>query len=231
VTEAAWLAATDPQAMLTSLGTAGGASERKRRLFTVACARRYRALLDCYANDPGGEAGAAARLCTGILDAAERQADGAGPPDQIHTLQLQLGQQPAELFWTLDGIARGDTTLWGRLCEDRAAPLRAEAGVDLGDLRRSLTALLCCIFGNPFRPAPAVNAAWLAWNAGAVRKLAAATYDDRLLPAGQLDPTRLGVLGDALEDAGGGPELLGHLRGAGPHVRGCWVIDLLLAKG
>jgi hypothetical protein len=34
-----------------------------------------------------------------------------------------------------------------------------------------------------------------------------------------------------LEDAGcSEPELLGHLRGPGPHVRGCWVVDLLLEK-
>jgi hypothetical protein len=39
------------------------------------------------------------------------------------------------------------------------------------------------------------------------------------------------VLADALEGAGcDNPDLLGHLRGPGPHVRGCWALDLLLGK-
>jgi hypothetical protein len=51
------------------------------------------------------------------------------------------------------------------------------------------------------------------------------------LPAGQLDPTRLAVLADAVEEAGcTDADLLGHLRGPGPHVRGCWAVDLLLGK-
>ena len=55
--------------------------------------------------------------------------------------------------------------------------------------------------------------------------LARRTYDEG-------DFAALPVLGDALEDAGcADPELLGHLRGPGPHVRGCWALDLLLGKG
>ena len=42
---------------------------------------------------------------------------------------------------------------------------------------------------------------------------------------------RLPILADALEDAGcTSPELLDHLRGPGPHVLGCWALDLLLMK-
>jgi hypothetical protein len=64
-----------------------------------------------------------------------------------------------------------------------------------------------------------------------VPKLARAAYNDRHLPAGTLDATRLAVLADALEEAGcDSADILGHLRGSGPHVRGCWVIDLLLRK-
>jgi len=41
----------------------------------------------------------------------------------------------------------------------------------------------------------------------------------------------VGILADALEDAGCADDvLLSHLRGPGPHVRGCWVLDLLLGK-
>jgi hypothetical protein len=59
--------------------------------------------------------------------------------------------------------------------------------------------------------------------------LARAAYDDR--PAsGLLDPVRLALLADALEDAGGDPEMLRHLRGPGPHIRGCVVLDALLGR-
>ena len=61
--------------------------------------------------------------------------------------------------------------------------------------------------------------------------LAQAAYDERELPAGTLDTARLGVLADALEESGcDQADLLAHLRGPGPHVRGCWAVDLLLGK-
>jgi hypothetical protein len=64
-----------------------------------------------------------------------------------------------------------------------------------------------------------------------VVRLAQAAYEDRLLPGGHLDPARMGVLADALEEAGlTDAELLHHLRGSGPHVRGCWVVDAVLGR-
>jgi hypothetical protein len=86
------------------------------------------------------------------------------------------------------------------------------------------------IFGNPFRPITILPSG-LTWNDGTVVRLARAAYDERHLPAGTLDTGRLAVLGDALEEAGcTDADILGHLRGPGPHVRGCWVVDLLLGK-
>ena len=39
------------------------------------------------------------------------------------------------------------------------------------------------------------------------------------------------ILADALQDAGcGNADVLDHCRGSGPHVRGCWVVDLVLGK-
>ena len=78
------------------------------------------------------------------------------------------------------------------------------------------------VFGNPFRPlalGPALTPAFA---------LARAAYDGRLMPSGELDPQRLAVLADALEEAGAGAEALAHLRGPGPHVRGCHVVDAVL---
>jgi hypothetical protein len=68
------------------------------------------------------------------------------------------------------------------------------------------------------------------WLTPTVLSLAWAAYDGRL-PDGTLDPHRLGVLSDALEEAGCTEgALLRHLRGPGPHARGCHALDLLLGK-
>ena len=41
----------------------------------------------------------------------------------------------------------------------------------------------------------------------------------------------LPILADALQDAGcDHTDILEHCRGPGPHVRGCWVVDLVLGK-
>jgi hypothetical protein len=90
--------------------------------------------------------------------------------------------------------------------------------------------LLRDIFGNPFRPL-IVEPSWLTWNGGTVLKLAQVIYDERLLPDCSLAPDRLAILADALEGAGcDNTDILDHCRGPGPHVRGCWVVDLLLSK-
>jgi hypothetical protein len=71
----------------------------------------------------------------------------------------------------------------------------------------------------------------LSWNDGCVVKLATAAYKCRRLPAGTLDPDRLAVLADALQEAGvSDSDILTHCRGPGPHVRGCFVLDLILGK-
>jgi hypothetical protein len=86
------------------------------------------------------------------------------------------------------------------------------------------------IFGNPFRTAT-IDPALLAWRDATIPKLAQAAYDERELPSGHLDTKRLAILADALEEAGcTNDDVLAHLRGPGPHVRGCWVVDLLLHK-
>jgi hypothetical protein len=81
------------------------------------------------------------------------------------------------------------------------------------------------LFGNPYRPAK-VDACpkWLTWREGTVRRVAQAIYDDRTFD-------QLPILADALEDGGcDNADILNHCRQPGPHVRGCWVIDLLLGK-
>jgi hypothetical protein len=89
-----------------------------------------------------------------------------------------------------------------------------------GDTR---TPLLRCLVGNPFRPVP-LDPAWLAWQGGVIPRMAEQLYEERRF--GDLP-----VLADALEEAGcDQPDVLGHLRGGGPHACGCWVLDLLRTK-
>jgi hypothetical protein len=82
------------------------------------------------------------------------------------------------------------------------------------------------VFGNPFRPVP-FDASWRTPN---VLALAAAAYEERIMPSGQLDPHRLSVLADALEEVGASEGVVAHLRIEGQHVRGCHVLDLALGK-
>jgi hypothetical protein len=88
-------------------------------------------------------------------------------------------------------------------------------------------ALLHDIFGNHFRPV-SIEPVLLTTT---VMNLASAAYEERALPSGEFDTARLAILADALEEAGcANADILNHLRGPGPHVRGCWVIDLLIGK-
>ena len=83
--------------------------------------------------------------------------------------------------------------------------------------------LLRDIIGNPFRHSSRTST-WLKWNDGAVPMIAQGIYADRAFD-------RLPILADALEDAGcDNADILAHCRGPGPHVRGCWVVDLILGK-
>ena len=94
------------------------------------------------------------------------------------------------------------------------------AGAELAGLLRE-------VLGNPFRPVSLDPS----WRTADVLSLAQAAYEERTLPAGTLEPARLALLADALEDADcDNEEILGHLRGEGPHVRGCYALDLVLGR-
>jgi hypothetical protein len=83
--------------------------------------------------------------------------------------------------------------------------------------------LLRDIFGDPFRVI-GLDPRWLQWNGRLVAKIAQAVYADRAFD-------RLSILADALEEAGcDNQDILAHCRSGGGHVRGCWVVDLLLEK-
>jgi len=80
--------------------------------------------------------------------------------------------------------------------------------------------LIFDIIGNPFRPVTLDPT----WRTSTVTNLAQAIYND-------LAFDRMPILADALEDAGcTNVDVLNHCRQPGVHVRGCWVVDLLLGK-
>jgi hypothetical protein len=211
MTEAEWLTCTDPEPMLEFLR--GKASERKLRLFACACTRL---LWD--------------RLPAGVMrdavEAGERHADGLPWEEecqrlvhQLYTLVVQgwLKDQTEETIFAWRGAVTS-VSHWVGLSRIPGNPTWREHSKATG---RQQPGLLRDIFGNPFRPA-AFNPAWRTPD---VVTLAGHVYYDRAF--GEL-PT----LADALEEARcTDVELLGHLRGPGPHVRGCWAVDLILAKG
>jgi hypothetical protein len=87
------------------------------------------------------------------------------------------------------------------------------------------------LFGDSFRPAPVVDRERLGYFGGTVPAEAPAAYEVRRLPRCTLDAAGLAEPADGLEDAGRTDAgLLGHLRGPGPHVRGCWAADLILRR-
>jgi hypothetical protein len=120
-------------------------------------------------------------------------------------------------------VAECQEAVWFGSSQDQRSAAASEG--------RGQSDLLRDVFGPlPFRELN-IDPAWLAWDGCTVRRLAGSAYDERAMPGGTLDRARLAVLADALEEAGcADADILGHLRGPGPCVRGCWAVDLLLGK-
>jgi hypothetical protein len=222
VTEAEWLACTDPSPMLDYLRDRVG--DRQLRLFAVDCCRRvWHQLQD-------------ERSRRAVI-VSERYADGLADKKELARARKQARTAgwngrtgdvswngPALIAWcsTRDTIAAAAKDA-ARSCAWHATAKRPDLVGDLADERRRQVAVLHCIVGNPFRAAR-IEPAWLVWNESAVLKIARGVDEERAF-------NQLPILADALEDAGcGNADILDHCRGPGPHVRGCWVIDLLLGK-
>ncbi len=240
MTEAEWHSCTDPHALLGLLREQGKLTDRKARLFAVACCRRIWPLL----------ADERSRRAVAV---AERYADGAASYDELDhafaeafDVYAELDEEvkaspeepavgkkefaPTELVaragaaWTASDAAHPDESVEGTASSAAYAAGRPSERGAQADLLR-------CIAGSPFRPPPALDPALLTWDDGLVVKLAQAAYDERALPSGELDSHRLGVLADALEEAGcSDAALLEHLRAPGPHLRGCHGIDAILER-
>ena len=224
MTEAEWNAAEPPEEWLLSpavLNYLRGwcTSDRKLRLFAVACARRLAHLL------PDDS-------CRQAILIAERHADGLASDVELAQAQTraQIGgradDSPAEIarsaaiYAAHRDLAEAADTALGYSMHPWLHPANRhdEARFRVENLRR--WAWLHDIVGHPFTP-ETFAPAWRSANAVAV---ADSIYSDRAFD-------RLPILADALEDAGcTSRDILDHCRQPGVHVRGCWVVDLVLGK-
>jgi hypothetical protein len=223
-TEEQWLACGDPMSVLAGIvcgEPTGRASGRKLRLAAAACCRRvWRAIID--------------GRCWRAVEAAETAAEGREQPS-VEALRKGCN----EVIVTEDRSSSAYRAAWGVYrCLDESALTAASSVVEqLSDPGRypspplleapATCALFRCIFGNPFRK-PVLAREWLTAD---VVLIAQATYQEWEYCSGRLDNARLAVLSDALEEAGcTDADILSHLRSPGPHVRGCWPLDLILGK-
>jgi hypothetical protein len=229
VTEVEWLAATDPTPMLEFVQDK--VSDRKLRLFAVASCRRISRSL------------AGVKLLAAI-DTAEQFADDvwAGADlrdaeeitDDIAWERETALRQAAMLAVRTNTPVDGDDPTLVALAAAaravghtvaslvRASDAASEAAYSIRETseRTVQASFVRDIFGNPFR-LMSVHSSWLT---STVTVLAQQMYDSR-------DFSAMPILADALQDASCDNEaILTHCRGSGPHVRGCWAIDLLIGR-
>ncbi len=258
MTEAEWLDCTDPAAMLSFLQ--GKTSDRKRILFALACCRRIWRLLadersrmalelaeraaDGLATEE--ELSGARILTNAASDAAAEavsEADGlygvdASPEnDRAFAIAETFRTAADTVCHLLEGAERTKYVAFGAAC---AVGCEAETPLDVlrdEDQRRMQSVheaalkaegmaqsnLLRDIINNPFHP-HAIHTAWRAWNGGLLVSMASRMYESH-------DFADMPMLADGLEEAGcTDRDILSHCRSGGEHIRGCWVVDLLLGK-
>jgi hypothetical protein len=221
VTEEEWLACENPTPMLLYLDSIGLGSERKLRLFSVACCRR---LLSKVPVRPQSER---------AVEVAEHFADGLASDAELRHFCCYANNTAEhacrEVAESESGIPSADCTAgnaaWA-IAEYRALPpdhngLSPVFNAKVRDEQSKQCHSLRDIFGNPFRPV-APDPAWLTSD---VLALARGIYEEKAFD-------RMPILADALQDAGcDNEDVLSHCRDTQlAHVRGCWVVDQLLGK-
>jgi hypothetical protein len=224
MTETEWSSCSDPKLMLEFLR--GYVSERKLRLFAVSCCRRLWFLLTN--EDSRSKVEEAERIADkaitqpypptiveGVVTEAALLASAArASSNDSHARQLAAYAADATSSLTGPRAALGDIIIW--TAWESAGD--GDRSTDAAE-QQAQAALLRCIFGNPYRPV----APDLAWQARNAVTLARTMYESR-------DFTLMPILADLLEEIGCPKEISDHCRGPGPHVRGCWVLDLFQGK-
>jgi hypothetical protein len=235
--ERGWKAGADPLALLALLR--GRADRRKPRLFACACCRRVWHLL-------GDERSRRA------VEAAEGFADGlvdAGQLEQARRQAAAVGTCVERAARAAEAAARHGPEWGGRETCYLAADVAYDCSGAVADAvagsrggwdwaraseaeERAQSRLLLDLYGDPGQPFTTLDPSWLAWEGGLIPRLAQAIYEERAFD-------QLPVLADALEDAGcpagsagdrASQAILQHLRGPGPHARGCHILDAILGR-
>lgn len=241
MTEAEWLTSRDPQGMLKWLRRNGTASDRRLRLFACGCCRAVWHLLTVEQTRTAVEL--AERFADGRADRKELALARGGLPaaarGRLRDAVIDLARsenQPA-------AVATARAVAWSASWDAVKGLLRADAWNAAGHVVGAIEAVQTLgraeLAGDP-NLAVVVRDVFcyrsrsvtvMTSSDDPVMKLAQAVYEERHLPSGHLDRDRLLVLSDMLEERGvTHAELLGHLRSAGPHWRGCWGLDLLLGR-
>jgi hypothetical protein len=217
MTEAEWLVCIDPMPMLELLR--GKASDRKLRLFACHCCYHSLQNHGCFKE----EAEDAVVMAEWFADAEARLADLI---DEREDFMRSFDPATFTLAAMMDAVA--PTMATPMTIDDAFRVVVAigqycEIGLTANQRTHQAKVLRDC-FGNPFRRSPPLPPAVLAWSDATVRRMAEGIYDERAF-------RRLPVLADALIDAGcDNEELLAHCRSGGPHVKGCWAVDMILGR-
>jgi len=226
MTEAEWLSCTDPERMLAFLH--GKVSDRKLRLFACACCRRVWALLTDERSQDAvvrSEQFADQQVTEEDLHAAMEAAYAAISQSDSHqvyyakfSVLMDQGDRDSVGWQDTPGQYSVKARAFDNPCPvhfDSTAAAEEEA---------AQACLLRCIFGHLLFHLVTIHSAWLTWNNSTVPNLARSIYDDRRF-------SDMPILADALMDAGcDNQDLLRHCREPGEHVRGCWVLDLVLGR-
>src|SRR5262249_42416774 len=226
--EARWLRCQDPGPMLEVVRDA--ASDRKLRLFVVACCRR---VVDPVLHERSrtgvelAERFAEGRLSEAERELAQRQAAVPSRYEWGDLLPGDLGAGAAAFVLASRTREALENLPWRAVWAQAvvAAHLRPrdEWYLLTAAERAAQADLVRCIFGNPFWPA-FLDPYWLTWNGGTVAAMARSIHEDRSWED-------MPFLGDALAEAGCEDEgLLAHCR-APVHARGCHLLDRILGKG
>jgi hypothetical protein len=249
MTDAEWQACTDPDAMLEFLEKK--VSSRKLRLFAVACCRRIWSLLidersrsavEAAEQFAEGLVGSRARANARTAALAAVQTGWQAPPvndptawelwraetyvvvNAASAAQWAAARKASHSAYTSAKKARNARAAASNSAREIRSGNATEPWIRAEEDEKLRQAdLLRDVFGNPFRRI-VIEPAWLGWRDGSLQKLARTIDSERSFD-------RLPILAEMLREAGCGEGgLLSHCLADVEHIRGCWVIDLLLGK-